>query len=87
MPIRIHMNSLGCAKNLVNAEQMLALLRQEGMEIVEDPSLADAAIINTCGFIDAAKQEAIDAILETAALKEQGSLKALVATGCLVERY
>ena len=50
MPIRIHMNSLGCAKNLVNAEQMLALLRQEGMEIVEDPSLADAAIINTCGF-------------------------------------
>ena len=87
LPIRIHMNSLGCAKNLVNAEQMLALLRQEGMEIVEDPSLADAAIINTCGFIDAAKQEAIDAILETAALKEQGSLKALVATGCLVERY
>ena len=87
LPIRIHMNSLGCAKNLVNAEQMLALLRQEGMEIVEDPSLADAAIINTCGFIDAAKQEAIDAILETAALKEQGSLKALVATGCLLERY
>ena len=87
MPIRIHMNSLGCAKNLVNAEQMLALLRQEGMEIVEDPALADAAIVNTCGFIDAAKQEAIDVILETAALKEQGNLKALVATGCLVERY
>lgn len=87
MSIRIHMNSLGCAKNLVNAEQMLALLRQEGMEIVEDPALADAAIVNTCGFIDAAKQEAIDVILETAALKEQGNLKALVATGCLVERY
>ncbi len=87
MPIRIHMNSLGCAKNLVNAEQMLALLRQEGMEIVEDPALADAAIVNTCGFIDAAKQEAIDVILETAVLKEQGNLKALVATGCLVERY
>lgn len=87
LSIRIHMNSLGCAKNLVNAEQMLALLRQEGMEIVEDPALADAAIVNTCGFIDAAKQEAIDVILETAALKEQGNLKALVATGCLVERY
>lgn len=87
MPIRIHMNSLGCAKNLVNAEQMLALLRQAGMEIVEDLSQADAAIINTCGFIDAAKQEAIDAILETARLKEEGRLKALIATGCLVERY
>lgn len=87
LPIRIHMNSLGCAKNLVNAEQMLALLGREGMEIVEDPIQADAAIINTCGFIDAAKQEAIDAILETAALKGQGNLKALVATGCLVERY
>lgn len=87
MPIRIHMNSLGCAKNLVNAEQMLALLRQAGMEIVEDPVQADVAIINTCGFIDDAKQEAIDTILETARLKEEGRLKALVATGCLVERY
>ncbi len=87
MPIKIHMNSLGCAKNLVNSEQMLQLLRQEGMEITEDLSMADVAIVNTCGFIDAAKQEAIDTILETAEMKKQGRLKALIATGCLVERY
>lgn len=87
LSIKVHINSLGCAKNLVNSEQMLALLRQDGMEIVEDLQRADVAIINTCGFIDAAKQEAIDAILQTARLKEEGGLKALVATGCLVERY
>lgn len=87
MSIKIHMNSLGCAKNLVNSEQMLALLRQAGMEVVEDLAQADVAIVNTCGFIDAAKQEAIDTILETAQWKQQGQLKALIATGCLVERY
>ena len=87
MSIKIHMNSLGCAKNLVNSEQMLALLRQAGMEVVEDLAQADVAIVNTCGFIDAAKQEAIDTILETAQWKQLGQLKALIATGCLVERY
>ena len=87
MSIKIHMNSLGCAKNLVNSEQMLALLWQAGMEVVEDLAQADVAIVNTCGFIDAAKQEAIDTILETAQWKQQGQLKALIATGCLVERY
>ena len=87
LSIKIHMNSLGCAKNLVNSEQMLALLRQAGMEVVEDLAQADVAIVNTCGFIDAAKQEAIDTILETAQWKQQGQLKALIATGCLVERY
>ena len=87
MSIKIHMNSLGCAKNLVNSEQMLALLRREGMEIVEDLRKADVAIVNTCGFIDEAKQEAINTILEEARLKEEGQLKALIATGCLVERY
>ncbi len=87
MTIKIHMNSLGCAKNLVNSEQMLALLRREGMEIVEDLRKADVAIVNTCGFIDEAKQEAINIILEEARLKEEGQLKALIATGCLVERY
>ena len=87
MTIKIHMNSLGCAKNLVNSEQMLALLRREGMEIVDDLHKADVAIVNTCGFIDEAKQEAINTILEEARLKEEGQLKALIATGCLVERY
>ena len=81
MTIKIHMNSLGCAKNLVNSEQMLALLRREGMEIVEDLRKADVAIVNTCGFIDEAKQEAINTILEEARLKEEGQLKALIATG------
>lgn len=87
MKIKVHMNSLGCAKNLVNSEQMQGLLKSAGMEITSDINEADAAIINTCGFIDAAKQEAIDAILETAQLKKTGRLKCIIATGCLVERY
>lgn len=87
MKIKVHMNSLGCAKNLVNSEQMQGLLKSAGMEITSDINEADAAVINTCGFIDAAKQEAIDAILETAQLKKTGKLKCIIATGCLVERY
>ncbi len=79
--------SLGCAKNLVNSEQMLYLLSEAGYTLVEDPDGADFAVVNTCGFIDAAKSEAIDTILELAELKKTGRLGAIIVTGCLSERY
>ena len=81
------LTSLGCAKNLVNSEQMLYLLREAGYQNVPDADGADFAVINTCGFIDAAKSEAIDCILEHAALKAEGKLGAIIVTGCLSERY
>ena len=81
------MISLGCAKNLVNSEQMLYLMSEAGYELLPDPDGADLCIINTCGFIDAAKTEAIDSILETAQLKKSGRLKGLIVTGCLAQRY
>ena len=81
------LTSLGCAKNLVNSEQMLFLLQEAGYQNVPDPAGADFAIINTCGFIDAAKSEAIDCILEHAELKKEGKLGAIIVTGCLSERY
>ena len=86
-PIKVYLLSLGCAKNLVNSEQMLGLLQQAGMELLQQPEGADAAIVNTCGFIDNAKSEAIQAILELAELKKQGKLRALIVTGCLTQRY
>ena len=79
--------SLGCAKNLVNTEQMMALVRAAGHEITADPAGADAAVLNTCGFIDSAKSEAIQNILELAQLKAEGGLQKLLVTGCLSQRY
>ena len=79
--------SLGCAKNLVNSEQMLYLLNEAGYALAPSPDGADAVIINTCGFIDAAKSEAIDTILEMAQLKAEGRLGKIIVTGCLTERY
>ena len=79
--------SLGCAKNLVNSEQMVHLMLEAGYELLPDPDGADLSIINTCGFIDAAKAEAIDCILAQATLKEEGRLGGLIVTGCLSERY
>ena len=81
------MISLGCAKNLVNSEQMLYLMSEAGYSLVPEAEGADLAIVNTCGFIDAAKSEAIDNILELAELKKQGKLGGLIVTGCLAERY
>ncbi|MBQ6926913.1 MAG: 30S ribosomal protein S12 methylthiotransferase RimO [Oscillospiraceae bacterium] len=81
------MISLGCAKNLVNSEQMLYLMSEAGFTLVPDPEGADLVIVNTCGFIDAAKSEAIDNILEMAELKKAGKLGGLIVTGCLAERY
>ena len=79
--------SLGCAKNLVNSEQMLYLMNEAGYTLVPEADGADLVIVNTCGFIDAAKSEAIDTILEMAELKKAGRLGGLIVTGCLSERY
>ncbi len=87
MPYKIAFISLGCAKNLVNTEQMMALCRAAGHTVTGDPNGADAAVLNTCGFIESAKSEAIDSILELAALKNQGRLKKLLVAGCLSQRY
>ncbi len=87
MNYKIGLVSLGCAKNRTDSEIMLALLADAGCEIVSDPAVADVIIVNTCGFIDPAKQESIDAILDMARYKEEGNCKKLIATGCLAERY
>jgi ribosomal protein S12 methylthiotransferase len=79
--------SLGCAKNLVDTEVMMAHLRHAGCEFVRDPSQADLILINTCGFIEAAREESIRTILEVAELKKSGRLKRLVVAGCLVQRH
>jgi ribosomal protein S12 methylthiotransferase len=79
--------SLGCPKNLVDSEVMMGRLKQEGYELTSDAAEADTLVVNTCGFIDAAKKESIDAILEAARLKSEGKCKRLVVAGCLVERY
>ena len=79
--------SLGCAKNRVDAEMMMYQLNQAGFQLKEDPAMADAVIVNTCGFIESAKQESIDEILELALLKKEGKIKAIIVTGCLAERY
>ena len=84
---KIALISLGCAKNQVNSEQMLCLLDDAGYTLVPEPEVADAVIVNTCGFIDAAKSEAIDIILEMAALKAEGRLRKIIVAGCLSERY
>lgn len=87
MAYKVSMVSLGCPKNQVDAEMMLSLLDKAGFELTPVEAEADAIIINTCGFIETAKAEAIENILECAAYKNEGNLKALVVTGCLAERY
>ena len=79
--------SLGCAKNLVDSEVMLGCLHQAGYQITNDPSEADIIVVNTCGFINPAKEESINTILEMASFKSQGKCRRLIAAGCLVERY
>lgn len=87
MSVKVGMVSLGCSKNLVDSERMLYKLRKNGYELVTEPGLADVAVVNTCGFIQSAKEEAIETILELAALKSDGTLKKIIITGCLTERY
>ena len=85
--IKIGMASLGCPKNQVDAEIMLAKLKDKGYEITPYEQEAQVIIVNTCGFIESAKQESIDTILDLSGLKKEGNLKCLIVTGCLAERY
>lgn len=87
MKEKVSIISLGCARNLVDTEVMAGLLQQDHYEMVSEPAEADIVLINTCSFIDAAKEEAVDTILETARLKEEGRLQTLVVAGCLPQRY
>lgn len=87
MAIKVGMVSLGCAKNQVDGEVLMASLKNAGFETVDDAAMADIAIVNTCGFIESAKKESIEEILELAQLKKEGKIKKLVVTGCLAERY
>lgn len=85
--VKVSFISLGCDKNRVNTEQMMALCVGAGMTLQGDPEGTDVVVINTCGFIDSAKSEAIDNILQMGALKEQGLIKKILVTGCLSQRY
>ena len=86
-PIKIGLVSLGCAKNLVDSEVMLGSLARDGMELTERAEEADVVIVNTCGFIEASKQESINAILKANELRQTGNCKALIMAGCLTQRY
>ena len=85
--IRVYLDSLGCSKNQIDAERMLFNLKEEGLSVVFDDSKADVVIINTCAFIQSAKEEAIEEILKYAKLKNDGEIKGVIITGCLSERY
>lgn len=87
MNLKVGMVSLGCSKNQVDAEIMLSLVREKGFTIESDAGLCDVVIINTCGFIEDAKKESIENILEFCTLKKEGKVKVVVVTGCLAERY
>jgi len=84
---KLYMVSLGCSKNLVDSEVMLGLLEKDGYQVTQDPDDADLLLVNTCGFIGSAVQEAIDEILDLARYKQRETSKKLVVTGCLVQRY
>ena len=85
--MKIGLVSLGCPKNLVDSEVMLGLAQQAGHELTQDAADADVLVVNTCAFIDAAKQESIDTILEMAQHKKDGACRRLIVTGCMAERY
>lgn len=87
MPIKVGMVSLGCSKNQVDAEMMLSVLKKRGWELCTDAGLCDVVIVNTCGFIEDAKKESIENILEFVTLKKEGRIKVVAVTGCLAERY
>src|SRR6266550_2869598 len=85
--MKIGLVSLGCPKNLVDSEVMLGLAQQAGHALTQDAADADVLVVNTCAFIDAAKQESIDTILEMAQHKKDGTCRRLIVTGCMAERY
>src|ERR671916_2400833 len=85
--MKIGLISLGCPKNLVDSEVMMGLARQQGHQLTRDAADADVLVVNTCAFIDKAKQESVDAILEMAEHKKSGACRRLIVTGCMAERY
>ena len=85
--MKVGLVSLGCAKNQVDSEHMLYMLRQAGHRIVSDEKQAEVLIVNTCGFIDSAKEESVDAILRAASMKTSGKCRKVLVTGCLAQRY
>ena len=87
MPYNVSFISLGCAKNQVNCEQMMATVQHAGHNVILSPEGADVAVVNTCGFLASACEEAIDNILEMAELKKEGKLKKIIVTGCMAQRY
>ena len=87
IPVRVGMISLGCAKNLVDGETMLGHLEGAGVEVTADVTRADVVLVNTCGFIDDAKRESIDSILEVVQAKQEGEVRRLVVTGCMAQAY
>src|SRR5664280_2678764 len=87
-PVRVGMISLGCAKNLVDAEVMVGTLLKDGVEITSDTAQADVVIVNTCSFIDSAQQESVDTILESAELRDAKNRgQGLIVSGCLPQRF
>src|SRR5487761_2508728 len=87
-PVRVGLISLGCAKNLVDAEIMLGSLLQDGVELTNDAARADVVIVNTCSFIDSAQEESVDTILESAQVREARNRgQGLVVSGCLPQRF
>src|SRR3954469_55853 len=87
VPTKVGFVSLGCPKNLVDSEVMMGMLAHSGAEITPRAEDADVIVVNTCSFIDTAKQESVNAILEMAGYKTNGRAKRLVVSGCMVERY
>jgi len=85
--VKVHLTTLGCPKNQVDSELMLGMLVQAGHEIAAAPEAAECLVVNTCAFIDRAREESVNAILELAQLKDRGQVRALIVTGCLGQRY
>ena len=85
--MKVKMITLGCPKNLVDSEQMMGGLGANGVEFVDSPDAARAIIVNTCGFIESAKEESIDTILEAVEMKQSGQCERVIVTGCLSQRY
>ncbi len=85
--MKVHLTTLGCPKNQVDSELMLGMLTEAGFPLAERPEDAECLVVNTCAFIDRAREESIDTILELAKLKQRGSCRALIVTGCLTQRY
>ena len=83
----VHVVTLGCARNEVDSEELAGRLAEGGFTLVSDPEAADAVMVNTCGFVEAAKKDSVDTLLAAADLKQAGRARAVVAVGCLAERY